>query len=305
MLNRKKVGRYLGEEKPANRDRAYNTKEIQQVLTKCDERMRVIVLLLTSTGLRIGALPSLKLRNLMKIGTDSDEKCYVYQITVYEGTKEEYFCFCSPECVMAIESYLEYRRRLGEKLTSETQLIREQFDRNDLFRVRNPHKISLYTLLGILTAVLVSSGVRTVVPDTENKDRGKRREVARAHGFRKFTTTNMIRARVNPEIREMLLGHSIGLSGSYYRPDSREMLQEYLKAVDLLTISDENRLRIKVDELTTKTKDDDYIIKTKLEEKDKEVHDLKDHMATMQQAQKELLDLLKNPNKLLAVLKKE
>jgi len=153
MLNRKKVGRYLGEEKPANRDRAYNTKEIQQVLTKCDERMRVIVLLLTSTGLRIGALPSLKLRNLMKIGTDSDEKCYVYQITVYEGTKEEYFCFCSPECVMAIESYLEYRRRLGEKLTPETQLIREQFDRNDLFRVRNPHKISLYTLLGVLTAV--------------------------------------------------------------------------------------------------------------------------------------------------------
>jgi hypothetical protein len=48
----------------------------------------------------------------------------------------------------------------------------------------------------------------------------------------------------------MLLGHSIGLSGSYYRPDSREMLQEYLKAVDLLTISEENRLRIKVDELT-------------------------------------------------------
>jgi len=89
----------------------------------------------------------------MKIGMDSDEKSYVYQITVYEGTKEEYFCFCSPECVIAIESYLEYRRRLGEKLAQETQLIREQFDRNDLFRVRNPHKISLYTLLGVLTAV--------------------------------------------------------------------------------------------------------------------------------------------------------
>jgi len=265
MLNRKKVGRYLGEEKPANRDRAYNTKEIQQVLTKCDERMRVVVLLLTSTGLRIGALPSLKLRNLMKIGTDSDEKRYVYQITVYEGTKEEYFCFCSPECVMAIESYLEYRGRLGEKLTPETQLIREQFDRNDLFRVRNPRKISLYTLLGVLTAVLVSSGVRTVVPDTADKDRGKRREVARAHGFRKFTTTNMIRARVNPEIREMLLGHSIGLSGSYYRPDSREMLQEYLRVVDLLTISDENRLRIKVDELT-QSQDEIQLMRTKHEQ---------------------------------------
>ena len=74
----------------------------------------------------------------------------------------------------------------------------------------------------------------------------------------------MIRARVNPEIREMLLGHSIGLSGSYYRPDSREMLQEYLKAVDLLTISDENRLRIKVDELTQK-QDEIQLMRTKHE----------------------------------------
>ena len=63
----------------------------------------------------------------------------------------------------------------------------------------------------------------------------------------------------------MLLGHSIGLSGSYYRPDSREMLQEYLRAVDLLTISDENRLRIKVDELT-QSQDEIQLMRTKHEQ---------------------------------------
>jgi hypothetical protein len=68
-----------------------------------------------------------------------------------------------------------------------------------------------------------------------------------SHGFRKFATTNMIRSKVNPEAREMLLGHSIGLSDSYYRPDANEILQEYLKAVDLLTINEENRLRRKVE----------------------------------------------------------
>jgi hypothetical protein len=52
---------------------------------------------------------------------------------------------------------------------------------------------------------------------------------------------------VNPEAREMLLGHSIGLSDSYYRPDANEILQEYLKAVDLLTINEENRLRRQIE----------------------------------------------------------
>ena len=74
----------------------------------------------------------------------------------------------------------------------------------------------------------------------------KRNEIAAIHGFRKFVTTNMIRAKVNAEAREMLLGHSIGLNKAYYRPGEDEILSEYLKAVDLLTINEENRLKIKV-----------------------------------------------------------
>ena len=53
----------------------------------------------------------------------------------------------------------------------------------------------------------------------------------------------MIRSKVNPETREMLLGHSVGLSNSYYKQDANEILGEYLKAVDLLTINEENRLK--------------------------------------------------------------
>jgi hypothetical protein len=57
----------------------------------------------------------------------------------------------------------------------------------------------------------------------------------------------MVRAKVSAEAREMLLGHSIGLNQAYYRPDESEILQEYLKAIDLLTINEENRLRRKVE----------------------------------------------------------
>jgi hypothetical protein len=47
----------------------------------------------------------------------------------------------------------------------------------------------------------------------------------------------------------MLLGHKIGLASAYYRPQLDEFLTEYEKAIDLLTINEENRLRRKVEKL--------------------------------------------------------
>lgn len=43
----------------------------------------------------------------------------------------------------------------------------------------------------------------------------------------------------------MLLGHKIGLASCYYRPTEEDFIQEYLKAVNLLTINEENKLKQK------------------------------------------------------------
>jgi hypothetical protein len=69
------------------------------------------------------------------------------------------------------------------------------------------------------------------------------------HGFRKFFTTQLVNSKVNPEIREMLLGHKIGLASAYYRPTEEEMLDEYMKAANNLTINEEYRLKIKIQKL--------------------------------------------------------
>ena len=44
----------------------------------------------------------------------------------------------------------------------------------------------------------------------------------------------------------MLLGLKIGLASCYYKPTEQEMLNEYMKAVPLLTISNEERLKFKL-----------------------------------------------------------
>jgi hypothetical protein len=48
------------------------------------------------------------------------------------------------------------------------------------------------------------------------------------------------------------MGHSIGLDDHYFTPVDTYVLREYLKVVDYLTINEENRLRLKLDELTKK-----------------------------------------------------
>ena len=57
--------------------------------------------------------------------------------------------------------------------------------------------------------------------------------------------TQAVKSKMNPEAREMLLGHKIGLASAYYRPSEKEMLESYLVAVDNLTIEESNRLKKK------------------------------------------------------------
>jgi integrase len=127
-LKWKKIKSYVGRARTTKnkgkKDRPYTSLEILKMLEKADERGRAIILLMASTGMRAGALPSLKIRNLERI-----EKYSLYKITVYENNDEEYITFCTPECGCAIDSYLEYRQRHGEHpLSEDSPLIREEFD---------------------------------------------------------------------------------------------------------------------------------------------------------------------------------
>ena len=72
-----------------------------------------------------------------------------------------------------------------------------------------------------------------------------RKPIMTLHGFRKFFTTMCIESKVDAERREMMLGHSLGITSHYYRPTPRQLLDEYMKAVSLLTINEENRLKDK------------------------------------------------------------
>jgi len=91
VLNIKKINSFIGESTLKTVDRAYNYNEIQNLLNVSDLRWKCIILLMASSGCRIGAITQLRLRELEKI-----ESCY--KITFYQGTNEQYYTFCTPEC---------------------------------------------------------------------------------------------------------------------------------------------------------------------------------------------------------------
>jgi integrase len=255
VLNKRKITRYLGEYRRVVKDRAYTIEEIAKALGTADERLRLIIFYLSSTGARIGSLPSIVLGNLTKIDYG------MYKIVIYEGTNNEYYNFGTPEFGQAYESYISYRIRCGEKITfndstckwepDNAPLIRQQFDINDSLQARNPQPMDLNALRKVLTRHLVKVGLRTVEhPTAPNSTKRVRKPVGLASGFRKFVISKFIAAGLNHEIREMLVDHSTMLDQNYFRPSEEEVLGEYMKAVDFLTISSENKLRRQVEVLT-------------------------------------------------------
>jgi hypothetical protein len=67
---------------------------------------------------------------------------------------------------------------------------------------------------------------------------------------------------------EITMGHNIGLSESYYRPTRQEVLQDYLKATDNLTIGvDKAVLQKQVERIKQETKDNEYVIRGEIARK--------------------------------------
>jgi integrase len=269
LLNWKKLSkfRFIMEESNADcqkKDRAYTHEDIQKLLSVASTKMKAMVLLLASSGMRVGAVPPLKCRHLMNVQSSEQIK----QIRVYEGSKEEYITFCTPEAAKAIDDYLQFRQRSGETLTEDSPLFRHDFDVSDPFEAKNKVRRLKNTtaIASAFSRLLEKAGVTIRQTMLEGQRPGTiKKEVMRVHGLRKFANTQMIQSDMKGAAKEMLLGHSTGLDDKYYRPG--DLLQEYLKAIDALTINEENRLKKKVEVLKAK-RDEIEMLKGQVQQKE-------------------------------------
>ena len=90
-LSKKKIYRYLGEEERPNDNRGYTKEEISKMLDVCDEKSRAIILLLTSTGIRIRAIIDLKIEDFVFV---PDTKLPAQSVP---DSNQRYLTFTTPE----------------------------------------------------------------------------------------------------------------------------------------------------------------------------------------------------------------
>jgi hypothetical protein len=75
---------------------------------------------------------------------------------------------------------------------------------------------------------------------------------------------------------ETLLSHSIGVSDSYYRPTEGELFEDYLKAVEMLTVYNDKLILYKqMTVLTDKSRNENYVITGRLLEKEQQIESLR------------------------------
>ena len=198
---------------------------------------------------------------------------------------------------------MDYRKSSGEKITGKSWVLRNVWNTRKGFKrglVAEPEKLK-------------SSGVKRVMEDALWTQRlrskleiGKRRhEFQTDHGFRKWFKTRCEIAGMKPINIEKLMGHSTGISDSYYRATESELLEDYMKAIPVLTISREHRLQNDMNEMVEHSKDNATNIELQLYEKEKAIAFLTERDTTNTDAIASLSDQLSKVMQQIEKLKKE
>jgi integrase len=204
-LRWKKIKSYIGHggKKRSKKDRPYTHVEIANMIEEADQKGKIAILLMFSSGIRVGGLASLKIGDLEK-----NEKYGIYKIRVYDSEEGEYTTFCLLECSSIIDSYLAYRRLHGERpLKEDSPLIREDFSIDDEIRASRPKFLAVQTMRKMIAHIGVKSGVIERRPVING--RGEIRPVKATHGLRKAFQTTAINAGMSPLYSEILMGHTL------------------------------------------------------------------------------------------------
>lgn len=288
VLNWTKLGRLLPRSDMAASDEAYTRSQIQAMLPHCDLRARTVVLFLASSGIRLGAFPTLRDGDIRPMYDSKNPSVLLCaHLRVYADTDSEYDTFVTPEAYCSYQEYRNLRIKWGEELTDESPAFVARFDEKTL-QDRKPKAMNYHAIQKLLDKIRKKAGVAVQSKQYSNR----RYTVKVVHGFRKSFLTALKSVKdadgkilIEFGDRERLMGHALtdtlSLENNYDRQDRvATLMREYLKAVPALTVSDEARLGLELSKLE-KDVQSYKSIEVELHAKDKESRDLKNEVAEL------------------------
>jgi len=260
--------------KTADEDtRGYYRKEIQKMLSIADVEDRAIILTACSSGIRKGGF-ELKWKNLVPVyqyngkllwdvedvteSVSENGKIVCALLNIYDtDPKSNYVALLTSEAWYALQSYRE---------TWVTKVKRYPNPEDPLFKQRG-YFVKPLTPMGISTRLVEVAKKANLRPPLL---KGKRRqEIPVMNGLRRFFNKQNKESLSKDSLlaqlikKEIMLGHTglIKLDKNYFKTQVLELIEEYLNAVPNLTISNEERQKMiienqrnKIDELESKDK---------------------------------------------------
>ena len=306
----KRISRGLPKGKSYADDRIPTDSELQKIIEYPDRRIKAIVYTMISSGIRLGAWDYLRWGNIRPIEKDGIG-VVAAKVIVYAGEDEEYFTFISSEACLELQKWIKYREDSGEIINENSWVMRDLWDSSSIKDgkglVTKPKKLTSSGVKRLIERAIWAQGLRSKL------EHGKKRHPFSAvHSFRKSFKTRCEIAGMKPINVEKLLSHSIGISNSYYRPTENEILKDYLKVVDFLSIGRENKLQQELKVYKEKNNEENYAIKDKLQEKEEQIkqlnakyeHDFKKIKEEMNEQFVQIMKMIQQ-NPLLANVKHE
>jgi len=147
-----KIARGLPRAKRFADDRAPTLLEIRRIIEYPDRRIKPVVYLMASTGIRVGAWDYLKYGNITPM--ERDGKLAAAKVLVYAGTPDWYTTFMTPEAYRELEAWMKFRKQCGENITGDSWVMRDLWDTEAAIRkntgttgvVKMPKKLSSWEL---------------------------------------------------------------------------------------------------------------------------------------------------------------
>jgi len=240
-LKWKKIKKLFPQKVKLSGDEAYSDEDVKKMLGYAITiRNKALIHFLASSGVRIGAIPDLKLKHLgdMPLGCKS--------VLVYEDSIEEHITFLTSEASKVLDEYLQVRKNDGEYISPDSPVFRTKYRMG----IEKTKPMSDKSVQGVIWRCVVQSHV-------ERTRKGVRYSKQQDHAFRKrFKTLLQLNSDVNPNVIEKMLGHKKGLDGVYFKPTKEQLFEEFRKGIVDLTLDKTEKLKLenknkqkKIDEL--------------------------------------------------------
>ena len=224
---------------------------------------------MASSGIRVGAWDYLRWKAHTPI--ERRGKVVASKIIVYAGDDEEYFSFITPEAYFEDRKVVSIdRKSCGENINENSWLMRQLWDTKKGYyhhgTIKNPEKLKSSGIKRLIEDALWTQGIRK-----KSNLKKKRYEFQTDHGMRKWFKTQCEISGMKSINIEVLMGHSIGISDSYYKITENELFTEYLKASDYLMVSTEKQLQKQYDKIQLQNQNNIKLVEGKLFERENEI----------------------------------